>query len=290
MAAPARSGAVIALAVAIAAVVAAGGCSKEDLSDASFVSGLRVLGVEAQPPEAKPGDTVMLTAWAVDPKSAAVDVSWSACLLPSNGVANPGCTDGTGNGLVGLGSGLVLSAVVPDVDAATVGAPDATDGVYLPIVVHASAPGEDPIDAVYRLRVRLAARVPPGCTLDPPWPLGCQPNQNPVLTGIDPLTDSDAPIPTHKGAVWALLATYTQDSSEEYEIPNSPNPDVFERLTTQWFATAGSFPDAPVGGTGVQKLTIDRALPPAGGTIDLWVVGHDERGGTAMLHHVFVMQ
>ena len=281
----------LALAVAVAVAVAmAGGCSEQDLSDASFVSGLRVLGVQAEPPEAKPGDTVMLTAWAVDPSGGAVDVTWSACLLPSNGVANEGCTDGTGNGLVALGSGLTLSAVVPAVDATTVGAPDATDGVYLPIVVHASAPGQDPIDAIYRLRVRLAELVPPGCTLDPPWPLGCQPNTNPVFSRIAPLTGDDTPTPTHKGAVWALLAQYTGGSSEEYEIPNTANPDVFERLTTQWFATAGSFPNAPVGGTAVQKLTLDRALPPAGGTIDLWVVGHDDRGGTAMTHRSFVMQ
>ena len=78
--------------------------------------------------------------------------------------------------------------------------------------------------------------------------------------------------------------------AEEYAIPGSSMPTVFERLTIQWFATAGSFPDTPVGGTAVQKWTLDRALPPSGGAIDLWAVVHDERGGTGMTHRAFVFR
>ncbi|MGZ3430047.1 MAG: hypothetical protein ACXVCV_25525, partial [Polyangia bacterium] len=86
-----------------------------------------------------------------------------------------------------------------------------------------------------------------------------------------------------------LIAHYL-DSAETYVTPTSAPDTVFERLTTQWFATAGSFPDQPVGGTAVQAFMLDRALPPSGGLIDLWVVGHDERGGSAMTHHTFVMK
>ncbi len=270
-----------------AVVALAGGCSKADLAAAAFVDGLRVLGVHAEPPEAYPGDTVTLTAWAVDPLGGNIDVTWSECLLPSNGTANPGCTDGTGNGIVGLGSGLTITMTVPPLDAATLGPPDATYGVYLPIVVHARAP-DDSADAIYRLRVR--AVVAPGCTIDPPYGGGCLPNQNPTFDTIDPLGPEGDPIATHQGAVWALLAKYTPDSDEEYKVPSTTDPTVPERLVTQWFSTAGSFPDQPVGGTAVQKLTIDQSLPPRGGTFDLWVVGHDERGGTALAHRAFVMQ
>jgi hypothetical protein len=207
--------------------------------------------------------------------------------LPSNGTANPGCTDGSGNGLVGLGSGLTVSMVVPELDPATLGPPDASYGVYLPIVLHARAP-DDVADVVYRLRVR--AVVAPGCTIAAPYEGGCMPNRNPTFRTIDPLGPEGPPTPTHEGAVWGLLAQYTPDSDEEYRLPSTVNPTVPERLVTQWFATAGSFPDQPVGGTAVQKLTIDRALPPSGGIIDLWIVGHDERGGTALAHRAFVMQ
>jgi hypothetical protein len=130
----------------------------------------------------------------------------------------------------------------------------------------------------------------PGCTLTPPYPPHCEPNHNPVLQAVDPLPPDGTPIVAHDGETWALQPHYSGASSEEYEVPGSFDPVVFERLTTQWFASAGTFPDQPVGGTGVQKLVLDRALPPAGGTIDLWVVGHDERGGTTMLHGQFVLQ
>ncbi|HEY1585150.1 MAG TPA: hypothetical protein VGH63_05630, partial [Polyangia bacterium] len=174
----------------------AGGCTEDDLSDASFVSGLRILGAQAEPPEAMPGDTVTLTAWVVDTKSASVDVTWSACLLPSNGLANAGCTDGSGNGLVALGSGATVSVVVPPIDADTLGPTDATAGVYLPIVIHARAP-DDSADAVYRLRIRVSA--PPGCTLQPPYNIGCAPNHNPSIGAIDPLLDEGMPNVTHEG-------------------------------------------------------------------------------------------
>jgi len=276
----------------VAVAVVAGGCAqKADLAAASFVDGLRLLAVVAEPAEAAPGDAVMLTATAFDSRARGVDVSWSACTLPSNGVANPGCTDGTGNGLVALGSGAVIDFVVPAIDAAALGPPDATLGVYLPIVVHVRA-GDDVVDAVYRLRVRVAALLPAGCTVGPPYGPHCAPNRNPTIDRIDPIDagmalGADAPpIVAHDGSTWALDVHYTDDSSEEY---GNPAP-VFERLTTQWFATAGSFPDAPVSGTGIQKFTLDRALPPAGGTVDLWAAGHDDRGGTTVVHRAFVMQ
>lgn len=276
-----------AAALAALALIGAAGCTEADLSDASFVAGLRLLGVQAEPPEAMPGDRVQLTAWVVDTRGNAIDVAWSACMLPSNGLANAGCTDGSGNGLVALGSGATLPIVVPAVGAATLGAPDATDGVYLPIVVHAAA-GGDSLDAVYRLRLRIA--VAPGCTLLPPYGGGCAPNHNPTIEHIEPLTDGDAPIATRAGDAWALITRYADASIEEYKVASSPNHNAVERLTTQWFSTAGTFPDQPVGGTAVQKLTIDRALPPPGGIIDLWVVGHDDRGGTAIAHRDFVLQ
>ena len=248
------------------------GCGKFDLGDAALVEGLRVIGVQAEPPEAAPGDAVKLTAWVVDTHGGAVDVTWSACLLPSNGVANDGCTDTSGHGLVGLGSGETITATVPMVDAAMLGPEDASDGVYLPIVAHVTSP-DDSTDAIYRLRMSVD---------------GSARNHNPTLTSVDPL--QDVPIIAHADSQWSLQPHYSGDSSEEYQVPESFDPIVFERLTTQWFASAGTFPSMPVGGTGVQLLVLDRALPPPGGLIDVWTVGHEERGGTTMLHRQFVLQ
>jgi hypothetical protein len=258
-------------AVAAVALLALAGCGREDLSDAGLVTGLRLLGALAEPPEADPGATVVMHAWAVDPRGGNISVTWSACLLPSSGLANPGCTGG-GDGLVPLGSGETVSLTVPQVSRAMLGPPDATDGVYLPIVMHVSANG-DSVDGVYRLRIH-----------------GDQPaNNNPVMTDVTNLP-MDTPDTVHVGDVWPLVANYTDASREPYALSPSTTQDTFEVLTTQWFATAGTFPDMPVGGTSVQSLTIDRLLPPSGGHIDVWVVGHDDRGGTAMLHGILIMR
>jgi hypothetical protein len=271
----------------VAALALAGGCTKADLSDFSLVDGLRLLGIQAEPPEAAPGDEVKLTAWVVNTHAGAVDVSWSLCLLPSNGIANDACTDASSSGLVALGSGETITMTVPDVDPAILGPQDASFGVYLPIVAHLRAP-DDTTDGIYRLRTRVA--VAPGCTLTAPYSPGCVPNRNPSFSGIDPLGPDTGPLVAHEGELWALLAKYADGSDEEYKVPSVDTPQVPERLTTQWFATAGSFPDLPVGGTAVQKFTLDRQLPPSGGAVDLWVVGHDERGGTGILHRGFILQ
>ena len=274
-------------ALAVALALAAAGCGKFDLGDAALVDGLRLIGVQAEPPEAFPGDDVTLTAWVFDTRGGVIDVSWSACLLPSNGLANAGCTDGSGNGVLGLGSGEAITMTVPDVDPAVLGPQDASYGVYLPIVVKVRGNG-DTADGVYRLRVRVSAA--PGCSVMPPFSPGCVPNRNPSIATIDPLGPDSGPLAAHEGQVWALLAKYSADSDETYKVPSVDTPEVPERLTTQWFATAGTFPDMPVGGTAVQKFTLDRKLPPSGGTVELWVVGHDERGGTGMYHRSFVIQ
>ncbi len=268
---------------------AASACAKEDLADASFVDGLRLIGVQAEPPEAPAGASVTLTAWVADPRGGSIDVSWSACLLPSNGLANNGCTDGSGNGLVGLGSGTTITATVPDVDPSLLGPPDASYGVYLPIVVHL-VDGSEALDGVYRLRVRVPSVIAPGCTFAAPFPQHCGPNNNPTFTQIEPLgADETAMNVTFHGEVWGLLPDYDTPSAEEYAIPGSIKPTAFERLTTQWFSTAGSFPDAPPSGTGVQKWTLDHGVPAPGGIVDLWLVGHDDRGGTVMTHRSFTV-
>jgi len=207
----------------VIAALAVAGCGKFDLGEAALVEGLRLIGVQAEPPEAFPGDQVKLTAWVFDTRGGTIDVSWSACLLPSNGLANDGCTDTSGNGVVGLGSGEELTMTVPAVDAATLGPQDQSYGVYLPIVVHVRANG-DTTDGVYRLRVRGAAA--PGCTVDPPFSPGCVPNHNPSFSGIDPLGPDVGPLVAHEGQAWALLAKYADGSDEEYKVPSVETPQV----------------------------------------------------------------
>lgn len=250
----------------LALALAAAGCAA-DLTDFGLVDGLRLLGVQAEPPEASPGDRVTLRAWVVDTRGRGISVDWSACTLPSNGLANPACITGS-DGRIPLGVGATHDIVVPPVSREMLGPADATDGVYLPIVVHVAVAG-DSLDAVYRLRI-----------------LGDQPaNANPLFKDIAGLGPDGPAQPTYQGQTWTLRAEYF--NPENYLIP-STGLTVTEFLTTQWFATAGTFLDSVSGGQAYVGWTLDRKLPSPGGAIDLWAVGHDERGGTAITHRTFI--
>lgn len=259
-------------ALAIAFLV--GGCAA-DLSDAGFVDGLRLLGVNAEPPEVDVNHPTKLTAWVVDTKARGITVDWSWCTLPSNGLADSGCIT-RDDALVPLGTGGTLDIVVPNVDRRALGPPDATDGVYLPIVLRVTVAG-DRVDAVYRLRIA-----------------GDQPaNQNPKLNSIQGISPEGTATPTYQGQIWSLLAVYA--NPEKYFIP-SRNETVTETLTTQWFATAGTLAadfagTTPVSGNNAyETFKLDKRLPSRGAIIDLWAVGHDERGGTTLGHRTLVLE
>src|SRR5215471_15193968 len=88
-------------------------CQSSSDAPPSFVSGLRVLAIEAEPPDVAPGGTSTVTALAIDPAGPAPTASWSRCMrAPLAGQAvNPDCvTPGAaGADLVPVGSGLTVT-------------------------------------------------------------------------------------------------------------------------------------------------------------------------------------
>jgi hypothetical protein len=260
----------------LALAAGAVGCN-EDFADAALVDGLRLLAVVAEPPQATAGQTVSLNAYAVDTHGGPVAITWSACLLPNRGAIDPGCITGTdgGNGLQPLGEGEAITATLPPFSLDALGPADATGNVYLPIVVHLSSP-DDRVDAVYRLRVAG----------------GAPPNHNPTFASILPFS-GDSAQPAMANDVIQLVPRFTNDSGELYEIPDPDAPGmrrmVQETLTVQWFATAGTFATPTTSAIQVEPFALDRRLPRQFGIIDLWAVGHDERGGTTIVHHTILL-
>src|SRR4051794_34113837 len=217
----------IAVACAIAVAVGAGGCN-DDFAGAALVDGLRLLAVVADPPEiTAPGQTVTFRAYAADTHGGTVAISWSACVLPNTGVLDPACITGA-DGKVPLGSGDELTVAIPPYSLDTLGAPDSTGGVYLPIVLRLAVP-DDTVDAVYRLRVAGGGPV----------------NRNPRFAAIDPFR-GDAPQAAIAGDHMVLAPRFDNLSFEQYEVPDpEAGPGIRklaqETLTVQWFATAGTF-------------------------------------------------
>jgi len=255
------------------------GCG-QDVDRASRVTGLRLLGARAEPPEAGPADQARLTAWVVDPLGREIDVQWSACLLPQvpgTGTPNPECiTRDRDPELVPLGIGATIDAALPAFEPESLGAPDITGGRYLPIRVRVRA-GADMVDGIYRLRVRGAGPA----------------NANPVLSAITlvdaasaattPL-DEATPLFARSGTTVLLRALFSPDSAEGYEATNTDGSarEAIETLSVLWYATAGTFRADSTGDGVTDPLKLDHTTP--GETVDLWVVGLDERGGADLQH------
>src|SRR5262249_14905430 len=142
-------------ALLIAAACLGAACTQHPDTPVSFVEGLRVLAIRAEPPEVPAGATSQVTILAVDTDGRPIDVAWRRCLVaPRAGEAvNPACGRvETGADLQPLGSGMTIPVLMPAVAPGDLGQPDATNGVYLPVVARASV-GTDSVTAVYRLRL-----------------------------------------------------------------------------------------------------------------------------------------
>jgi hypothetical protein len=258
-------------------------CTTSPDPPVSFVAGLRVLAGRAEPPQVDPGGASQVSLLVVDTGGLPVEVAWNRCtLMPRAGEAvNPGCVMGGGPpNLVPIGMGESISTTMPQVTAADLGTPDATGGVYLPLVAQVSD-GADAVTVVYRLRLGD----------------GKPPNMNPglqsievvdaagVATPIDPVT----PLVVHAGQQLSLHATATPGSAELYTVPSGLT--ITETLTTAWFCTAGSLNVNKTGPTQAQiTLSLQKNLPSPGKNIDLFAVVHDERGGVGYTHRVLELQ
>jgi len=265
-----------------------GGCQNFSDPPVTFVTGLRVLGIKAEPPQIAPGASTTVTALAVDTAGATPAAAWNQCNLPPlpGETVNAACVDGSApSELQPIGDGLTIPFVMPQVTAAALGAPDATGGVYLPLVaaVDASPQAASPpaLTAVYRLRLADAGPA----------------NTNPTIAdvfsvdaaGAMSALDATAPTPVAAGGTLSLTVTFAPGSAQMYIAADGTV--TTETLTTSWFCTAGDLSVEKTSTTQpVTVLHLDQALPPSGTQIDLYAVGRDERGGTDFAHRTLLLQ
>jgi hypothetical protein len=259
-------------------------CQSSNALPASFVSGLRVLAIKAEPPEVPAGASSTATMLAVDTSGRAITMTWSECLLPPRPgeAVNPDCiTSTTASFLAPIGAGPTVSATMPQVTAAELGQPDSTGGVYLPLVAGVSTDA-DSLVATYRLRLAQSTTV----------------NHNPTVSAVfvvsdagNPTLDEAVPLIVHAGDQITLGDSFASGSAENYMSPAAGGAVVAETLTTSWFCTAGQLSVEKTGGQQpTTVLRLDARLPAAGAIIDLWAVGRDERGGTDYVHRTLQLQ
>lgn len=258
-----------------------------DQDPASHLSGLRVLAIKAEPPEVAPGGSTQLTALALDTQGRSLELVWAECLRPplQGQAVHPDCvTSETADYLQPIGSGPSVTAKMPVLDPkkSSLGRPDSSGGVYLPVRARAAAAGET-LTAVYRLRFLLRPPANQNPVLDQilqVTPAG-EGATGEVLTPLDPMN----PLVVHAGQELTLRATFSAGSAESYSIYDGPPETtaprgVTEKLSVAFFSTAGSLSEAA---TGTERpdavLKLDARLPASGAPIEIYTVARDERGG-----------
>jgi hypothetical protein len=206
------------------------------------------------------------------------------------------------------GAGTSAAVTMPEISPRSLGLPDATLGLYLPVRLLATPPIAErarPVTTFYRLRYHYALAVPP--------------NQNPRLRGVyvvppdagldaavadldagaadspagslTPLTDGRR---VHYRDDLKLRPLFVDGSAETYPVLDPQNPQQpklqEERLRVSWYATAGRFSEDTTGGDQPDTvLHLDDRLTTRDGTIHLWAVAIDERGGTDWAHYTLIL-
>ena len=287
----------------VALVVA--GCSN-DFDPASYLApgSLRVLAVVAEPAEVAPDATTTLTVVTPDLPSTPT-YEWTVCTQPpppGSSSVDPLCLEADmGSFLEGVaGSGPSAMVTMPaDASPSTLGIPDASGGLYLPVRVRATMDAER-VDTVYGLRLSLPALEPV--------------NHNPKIASVslvqEPLdaspmdvvelsADPTAPTPVAVGSEPTLRVTLTPDSFEVYPQLGGTPPNTTITMTTEeprffWYADAGLFSEDTTGAEQPDtQLKLDDAKhhpARAGDRINVLVVVRDDRNGTAFAHRYLVVQ
>ena len=166
-----------------------------------------------------------------------------------------------------------------------------TGGWYVPLIARASA-GDARLSYGYRLR--LAAGQPPNRNPQVVSVVHGAPHAKDAATGepTEPLVEG-TPVFLAAGQEVTLRAAFADGDAESYDvvIPGTAPRTVVEALSVYWFATGGSFSeDVTSPAKPDTKLRLDERVPASGTTIDLWLIGRDERGGADFLHRTLVVQ
>lgn len=316
-----RRGVVASLAISAIAIAC-----KPTLDDTtSIVSTARVLAVRAEPAEAAPKADVKLTALVADANGTVTNapLDWAFCdlrkPLAELGPVSSYCMVRDADYLREIGAGSTVTTTVsetacrefgPDVPQAKMGEPagrpvdpDLTGGYYTPLRLALSGASGD---ALTLERERIACGLA-GATSEQlvDYKKRYRPNVNPE---IDSLASEGAPVPLEgagaatvaAGARVTLRASWaTCDPTKEctgsetyavFDVTTRALVDKREAMRVAWFATGGAFDRDNTGRDEGDDAAFSEngwKAPSAPGTVHLWVVVRDDRGGAGWRAYTF---
>lgn len=304
------------------ALLLAAACKPTLEEDLSRVDRPRILAVQAEPPEAKPGEAVTLRAVYTDGTSVtAAPLDWSFCVV-RRALAEPtslsgACLSAAEGALVGLGSAPEVRGIVPADSCRLFGPdrplgkpgepagraadPDVTGGYYQPGIVR--APGTEDTSFEVRIRCGLAGATQAEVATFERTYLS---NTNPVVSDVliargeraVPVADG-AEIVAAPGEVLRVVASWPAcapgvacGGAERYPSFDTSARTLVDRresIRVSWLATQGRLADTRSGRAEDDEATSVETTwtaPPSPRPDDMpavvWLVIRDARGGTGV--------
>ncbi|NVB78613.1 MAG: hypothetical protein HOV81_09485 [Kofleriaceae bacterium] len=280
----------------LAFLVVLAGCGDELDQRLSIIDEPRVLAVIAEPAEAKPGAQVMFHAIAASPDGPLATVPhWAFCTAPKSPTEDNVVSDDCvrGSALADLGTADVVTGTLPSDGCLRFG-PDTPPGGFRPRAADGTGgyyqPVRADVDALVAFGLaRITCKLPtaPGDVAHD-YDVRYVANANPILDpiAIDRVSaNSDV----------TLAASWPADAVETYLYFDPDSQTLVTRreaMRVSWFATAGSFAvDATAVGEDDTATTASTTWhTPGPGTVHLWFVLRDSRGGIAVRDAAIVIE
>jgi hypothetical protein len=288
----------------------------------SIVSTSRVVAVRADPAEAAPMAAVTYTALVVDSTGTltVAPLDWAFCNEPKPlselEPVSPDCLSMSGPLLQEIGDGTSVMATIPTSACQTFGPevappmmgqpaarpvdPDSTGGYYQ--ALRLALVGTSPL-AYTLAQSRLSCGIAGASSSQiAQFSMQYLPNTNPAIDslavdGAPPMTVAvGAHVTLH--AAWADCtgATASCTGSEPYVVFDLASRSISptrEALQVAWFATAGSFDIDHTGRSSTDPTTFSEngwTAPSQPGSVALWVVLRDDRGGAGWQQYTVTVQ
>jgi hypothetical protein len=270
-------------------------CQTEFERRPSRIDRQRVLSIRSEPAEARPGESVEVSVLVASPEGTVLNPlpAWAFCLkrppAAAYNVVADECLEPTASWIQPAGAGTTATVTLPAAGcqlfgsepmAAASGAlpiraldPDETGGYYQPIRASigdatlgfgslriACALFQAPADVAREYRTRYVA------------------NRNPELEALERRT-AEALTP---GSRIPLTARFGRASRETYVVyaPERRALDLrTERLQVSWYATGGVLESDSASYPSELEASNVLTAPDVAGTVHLWAVLRDERGG-----------
>jgi hypothetical protein len=285
---------------AVGALLGLAACEPDLGERRSILTETRILAVRGDPPEARPGEEVryaMLVASPSGPVPSAV-ASWAHCATPKslleNGAASRACL---ADGVRPFGVGKGVTAAIPADACSLFGSevasaeqrprdPDVSGGFYQPVRVMVE--GAAPAFGLQRVRCSYASI---NGDIANAYAQGYVPNRNPDLEPLEASIEgrSIALTSLPPGARVVLRLGWAETETYLLYDPNARALTTRrETMRASWFATAGSFTADRTGRAAEEpeRWTENTwSAPDTIGTVHLFTVLRDDRGGVAFAAH-----